>query len=78
MKLANIKDVNKFFDAVNRCEGKVELVSAQGDRLNLKSELTKYVAIANVFSNNKLVRELELVTYNPKDAVLLMEFVINQ
>lgn len=78
MKLANIKDVNKFFDAVSKCEGKVELVSAQGDRLNLKSELTKYVAIVNVFSNNKLVRELELVTYNPKDAVLLMEFVINQ
>ena len=44
MKIYNIDDVEKFLDIIKKCKGSVELVSNQGDRLNLKSELTKYLA----------------------------------
>ena len=37
MKLQNITDVKGFFDVVNECKGTVELVTADGDVLNLKS-----------------------------------------
>ena len=39
MKVQNIKDVNKFFEVIDSCKGKVELVTGEGDRLNLKSKL---------------------------------------
>ena len=39
MKVSNIKDIEKFFDVVDSCEGRVELVTGEGDRLNLKSKI---------------------------------------
>ena len=36
MKLENISDVKAFFEAVDQCNGKIELVSPEGDRINLK------------------------------------------
>ena len=35
MKVSNIKDIEKFFEVVDSCEGRVELVTGEGDRLNL-------------------------------------------
>lgn len=53
MKVSNIKDIQKFFDVVDSCAGKVELVTGEGDRLNLKSKLSQYVSLANIFSNGE-------------------------
>lgn len=75
MKITNVKDVNKFFDVIAQCEGKVELLTNEGDRLNLKSQLTKYVAIANFFSDGS-VKELELVAYEPKDIDRLVNYMV--
>ena len=35
MKVQNITDIDKFFEVVDSCKGKVELVTGEGDRLNL-------------------------------------------
>ena len=48
MKIENIKDVDKFFEVVDSCKGRVELVTGEGDRLNLKSKLSQYVSLANI------------------------------
>ena len=37
MKVQNITDIEGFFKAIDSCKGKVELVTGEGDRLNLKS-----------------------------------------
>lgn len=37
MKIYNIDDAEKFLDTIKQCKGSVELISKQGDRLNLKS-----------------------------------------
>ena len=66
MKVQNIKDVNKFFEVVDSCKGKVELVTGEGDRLNLKSKLSQYVSLANIFSNGE-IPELEIVAYEKED-----------
>ena len=34
MKVSNIKDIQKFFDVVDSCAGKVELVTGEGDKQN--------------------------------------------
>ena len=40
MKIQNISDVNTFFKVIDSCKGTVELVSPEGDRINLKSKLS--------------------------------------
>ena len=40
MKVQNITDIEGFFKAIDGCKGKVELVTGEGDRLNLKSKLS--------------------------------------
>ena len=44
MKLYKIKNIDRFFDAVNRCEGKVELVTDTGI-YNLKSTLSQIINV---------------------------------
>ena len=53
----------------------VELVTGEGDRLNLKSKLSQYVSIANIFSNSE-IPELEIVAYEPDDIERLTEFML--
>ena len=66
MKVQNIKNIDKFFKVVDQCKGRVELVTGEGDRLNLKSKLSQYVSMANIFSNGE-IPELEIVAYERED-----------
>lgn len=77
MKVQNIKNINKFFQVVEACKGKVELVTGEGDRLNLKSKLSQYVSMANIFSNGE-IPELEIIAYERDDIDRLIEFMINE
>ena len=76
MKVMNITNVNALFGVIDACSGKVELVTNEGDRLNLKSKLSQYVALANVFSEGK-IDELELIAYDPEDIKRLLDFMYN-
>ena len=76
MKVMGIKDIDKFFEVVDSCEGKVELVTGEGDRLNLKSKLAQYVSLANIFSNGE-IPELEIVAYEKEDIDKLMDYMIS-
>lgn len=78
MKIMNITDVEAFFKVVDECKGKVELVTGEGDRLNLKSKLCQYVSMANIFSNGNVeIPELELIAYEPEDTTKLVNFMMN-
>ena len=77
MKVENIKDIKEFFKVIDACEGTVELVSPEGDRINLKSKLTQMISLANVFSNG-YIRELELVAHEPKDVDRLLNYMMRQ
>ena len=76
MKVSNIKDIEKFFEVVDSCQGKVELVTGEGDRLNLKSKLCQYVSLANIFSNGE-IPEMEILAYEKEDVDKLLNFMIN-
>ena len=76
MKITKINDVPKFFEVVDSCKGKVELVTGEGDRLNLKSKLSQYVSLANIFSDGTIA-ELEIVAYEPEDIDKLVNFMVN-
>ena len=76
MKVMNISNIDAFFKVIDLCKGKVELVTNEGDRLNLKSKLSQYVALANVFTDGK-IDELELIAYEPDDVNRLINFMYN-
>lgn len=76
MKVQNIKDVDKFFKVVDSCVGRVELVTGEGDRLNLKSKLSQYVSMANLFSDGE-ISELEIIAYEKEDIDKIVSFMIN-
>lgn len=75
MKVQNITDIDKFFKVIDSCIGKVELVTGEGDRLNLKSKLSQYVSMANIFSDST-ISELELIAYEPEDIGKLVNFMM--
>lgn len=75
MKVHNITDIDKFFGVIDSCVGRVELVTAEGDRLNLKSTLCKYVALAKVFSDGT-IPSLELVVYESEDIGRLVDYML--
>ena len=76
MKVQNITNIEKFFKVIDSCEGRVELVTGEGDRLNLKSKLSQYVSMANIFSDGT-IEELELIAYEPADIDRLVNFMVN-
>ena len=75
MKVQNISNVDRFFEVIDHCKGRVELVTGEGDRLNLKSRLSQYVSLAKIFSDGT-IEELEIIAYDPDDTRLLLEFMI--
>lgn len=75
MKVQNITDVDAFFKVIDECQGTVELVTGEGDRLNLKSKLCQYVSLANVFSNGN-IPELEIVAHEQEDVQRILDFMI--
>ena len=76
MKIQNITDVNTFFKIIDECKGPVELLSPEGDRINLKSKLSQYVSMASIFSNG-YIRELELKIEEQEDMDKILEFAMD-
>ena len=75
MKILNISDIDGFFKVIDKCKGRVELVTGEGDRLNLKSRLSQYVSLAKIFSNGD-IPEMEIVAYEREDIERLIDSMI--
>ncbi len=65
----------KIFKVIEQCKGTVELVSKEGDRINLKSKLSQYLSMATIFSNGSIINELELVAHDPEDVERLIKYM---
>jgi len=75
MKIKNITEPQKFFEVLKNCKGKIELVTSEGDRLNLKSTLCQYIALTQMFSEAK-IDELELLVSELEDLNLLLNYLV--
>ena len=76
MKIENITDIQEFFKVIDSCKGKVELVTGEGDRLNLKSKLSQYVSMASIFQGRDEIAELEIIAYEAEDIGKLVNFMM--
>ncbi len=75
MKIIGITNVERFMEVVDQCQGKIELVTSEGDRLNLKSKLCQYLALSKIFSEAK-IDEIEIVASEPDDVKILFEYLV--
>lgn len=73
MKLTKINHVEDFLAAVNKCKSGVYLTSSDGDKYNLKSALSQYVAIGALLGEHG--DELELWCDSKDDEGFLLEFL---
>lgn len=73
MKLSNVKDVEKFIQVVNECKHDVYLKSVEGDVFNLKSSMSRYVAIGRLIEESG--DSLELFATSKEDESLLINFL---
>ena len=48
MRLRSEADIQEFLDIVSSCEGDVYLKSPEGDIFNLKSSLSRYIAVGRL------------------------------
>ena len=71
MRIKNIKDVEVFLNVVKQCKGDVTLTSQYGDKFNLKSELSQYVAIGALLGERG--DELELWCTDKSDENRFLE-----
>ena len=74
IKLTNISQVEDFIAAVNRAHSNVWLVSPQGDRYNMKSALSQYIALGALLGQHG--DELELFCDSKQDEGLFIEFFV--
>lgn len=75
MKIKKITDIDAFFKTIDSCSGKVELVTSEGDRLNLKSKLSQYVSFVNFLSISELI-DIELIAEDKNDIAKLLGFIV--
>lgn len=76
MKIYNIKDVNKFQKTLDSCEGKISLISENGDKYDLRSKLSQLVALQSCFGTSG-IENMEIIAENPKDVVRLMHYLMS-
>lgn len=74
MKLKDAAQVNEFLAAVNQCKDQVYLVSQYGDKFNLKSQLSQYIAIAALV--NQAGEDLELFCDSKEDEAIMLKYIV--
>ncbi len=73
MKIGAVTDLDKFFDVIDKCEGKVELVTKDGDHYSLNSKISQLVAVAKVLSSDE-ISDVELIASDPEEEKKIKEF----
>lgn len=72
MRLKNIQEINAFLRIVESCVGEVYLASQHGDKIFLKSRMSRYVAIGALLGEHG--DELELFCENREDEAKFIGF----
>ncbi|MCR5678144.1 MAG: polya polymerase [Agathobacter sp.] len=75
MRVKQIKNIDGFYKALEKCNGRVELITDERDVLNLTSTLTQFIGLTTIFSNPN-ISEYEIVCYDARDFEYIKEFLV--
>lgn len=76
IKVEKVNQVEKLFEVIDSCNTNVELVTGEGDCLNMKSKLSQYLSMTRMFANGD-VPQMEFVTNDEQDVKKLKDFLVN-
>lgn len=74
IKVEKVNHVQKLFEVIDSCTSNVELVTGEGDCLNMKSKLSQYLSMTRMFANGD-VPQMEFVAKSDEDAQKLIDFL---
>lgn len=63
MRLKTLDQVDQFLSIVDSCKGNIYLTSKYGDRFNLKSKLSQFLAINAILDDQSEELELHCADY---------------
>lgn len=72
--LENTTNAEELFKMIDSCEGRVDLISDEGDIINMKSKLSQLLVLSNILSDPEVVGHIRLVAYYPEDEKKLLEY----
>ena len=72
MRLTNSKEIMEFRYAVAKCKGDVWLEDSEGNRFNLRSVISQYIALGELLQDKG--ETLELFCSNREDVSHFMKF----
>ena len=75
MRLTNSKEIMEFRYAVAKCKGGVWLEDPDGNKFNLRSVISQYIALGELLQDKG--ETLELFCSNPEDEGHFMKFFKN-
>ena len=64
-----------LFELLNNLKGSVELVSPEGDRINLRSKLAQMLMMSRLL-DKAYIKELDLIVHEPEDMKKVVEFMM--
>ena len=69
----NNVEVNKFLEIIEACKGNVYMVTEEGDRLNLKSQLCRLIGLSKLVEGG-MIANASLVCENVEDEGVIMRY----
>lgn len=75
MRLKNFTSIEQFLAPLDRCRGKILLISREGDTYNLNSKLTQLYTVSTLL--DKLEREYDLICSEKEDELYLRNRLFN-
>ena len=72
MRLTNSREIMEFRFAVSKCKGDVWLEDQEGNKFNLKSVISQYIALGALLQDKGEL--LELFCSNPEDEQYFFKF----
>lgn len=75
MKIDKLTDIEGFLKVVDSCHGEVELITGEGDRLNLKSKLCQIISLSTIFPRITEIPNLDVLAHEPEDMEKLARFL---
>lgn len=76
--LRGIYSIEDFCETLNECTGDVELVTEDGDVLNLKSTLSQLLSIATILPEVTELSENKLIIEKTEDAEMIKSTIIGE
>ncbi|MBD5458844.1 MAG: hypothetical protein HDR27_09780 [Lachnospiraceae bacterium] len=77
MKLKPEINISAFMQAVQTCRGEIYFVTPEGDCLNLKSTLMKFVFVT-VFADKLRNQNGRIEVQNPQDLIRLRDYFVQE